>query len=874
MSRSERGGELQRAAEELRDKLGRFASRPRFNREFETAFDFYFGHGLGEFGPLDEADFERFMEWFVYDYPLSNGHRLIELFDLEKRSDLSAGGRRLLRQWLHAHLSLLELVDGKGDLWQMTDLLTGKRLEGVRVPMKTPIRWSLVIGRPLAMGRGYELSANYLVLPPSIKETFIEHLRGEYRRYRKRTPGATVERFLREYGHYFHDLVIQLENEIAVAHAQEERAYRLVHAQAVYDVKDPEAVTSRLLEGRDVCLLRPGRLLWFEGEADHRDARRAMAQIHLNGRRMQVRCWSPERLEVLKGIVAQRLGDLVKHLVDAYQETVPRPGYGAGAPPGVELEERGATEAAGSADRFAPGLAREPGRGLGQGAGKGMDEGTGQGTGQGAGSVAQGACQGAGHGGRPDTGADTGPGTGLGAGQGAAPGLKEADPVEEVRVTSGETSQQAWASEQFLEGWLRERLPALRGSSPRELARRPLGRIRVAELLKQMEYQQRNRFGDDGAAAPAELRRRLGLADDAGFGYPLGATPDAWNRDSELAVLDELRRVGEPTLSPELIDSAVWMWWNYCSLAFPVIRKPAAWAAALHACLAYVEHWPVELGEIAELYGVGVSSVSTNSMRMIDLLNLEIFDPRYAVFGPSAESAFGLNVGMMELVPEDGGVHESVAFAQYVRETLARALEERGVHGALREKAQAFFSSHVGWHSAIEWEEVFYDWFHFDWRVPVMGGRTLLEEAIRLGDWAPREAETLRGWLGRHPSFYVVEGVEQLERGQGAATRNRLVLIDLLDESTVSVDWLRLPETVSQGDVIFARLVPVGDDVISLGPVFTFPSRYREIFSEALHDDRALVERWNGRSFAWDEFRARYSERFYALALEGAEELL
>src|SRR5690606_18719794 len=177
LSRSERGGELQRAAEELRDKLGRFASRPRFNREFETAFDFYFGHGLGEFGPLDEADFERFMEWFVYDYPLSNGHRLIELFDLEKRSDLSAGGRRLLRQWLHAHLSLLELVDGTGDLWQMTDLLTGKRLEGVRVPMKTPIRWSLVIGRPLAMGRGYELSANYLVLPPSIKETFIEHLR-------------------------------------------------------------------------------------------------------------------------------------------------------------------------------------------------------------------------------------------------------------------------------------------------------------------------------------------------------------------------------------------------------------------------------------------------------------------------------------------------------------------------------------------------------------------------------------------------------------------------------------------------------------------------------------------------------------------------
>src|SRR5690606_17217460 len=404
------------------------------------------------------------------------------------------------------------------------------------------------------------------------------------------------ERFLREYGHYFHDLVIQLENEIAVAHAQEERAYRLVHAQAVYDVKDPEAVTSRLLEGRDVCLLRPGRLLWFEGEADHRDARRAMAQIHLNGRRMQVRCWSPERLEVLKGIVAQRLGDLVKHLVDAYQEIVPRPGYGAGAPAGAALGERGATEKAESGGRFAPGLAGEPGRGSEEAAGERTGEGAGQGHGSGAEDTAPG-VEGAGGGaeraargaGRTDRGVErTGrsaegtvrgaegtdrgaEGTGRGAeetdrgaegtppfcqgayqgsspaGQGAAQGLKGVDPVEEARLTPAETSHQAWASEQFLEGWLRERLPALRGSSPRELARRPLGRIRVAELLKQMEYQQRHRFGDEGAAASAELRRRLGLADDAGFGYPLGAVPDAWNRDGELAVLDELRRVGEST---------------------------------------------------------------------------------------------------------------------------------------------------------------------------------------------------------------------------------------------------------------------------------------------------------------------------------------
>ena len=135
------------------------------------------------------------MEWFVHDYPMSDGRRLIELFDLEHRAELSIHGRRLLRQWLRAHLTLFEVLDGGRNGWRLADLLTGRLLEGARIPGEPPARWSLIVGRPLRVGRGYELSGARAPLPPAIKETLLDHLRGEFRRYRRRHEGAPSSSF-------------------------------------------------------------------------------------------------------------------------------------------------------------------------------------------------------------------------------------------------------------------------------------------------------------------------------------------------------------------------------------------------------------------------------------------------------------------------------------------------------------------------------------------------------------------------------------------------------------------------------------------------------------------------------------------------------
>src|SRR5690606_20765455 len=177
--------------------------------------------------------------------------------------------------------------------------------------------------------------------------------------------------------------------------------------------------------------VRPGRLVLREREEDKA---RTLAEIRLAEGRMFVRCWSPERLEQAKRVLASRLGGLVHHLVDAYEE----------------------------------------------------------------------------HGLKPVDG-DSGQ------------ALKRRQPE---------------ACAELVEGWVERAHPGLDGLPPKRVAALALGRLRVAELLKRMEYHERAWPGSDGPWAVQELRRRLGFADGEGVVVGLEAEPHLATRNSEKAVLE------------------------------------------------------------------------------------------------------------------------------------------------------------------------------------------------------------------------------------------------------------------------------------------------------------------------------------------------
>ena len=82
---------------------------------------------------------------------------------------------------------------------------------------------------------------------------------------------------------------------------------------------------------------------------------------------------------------------------------------------------------------------------------------------------------------------------------------------------------------------------------------------------------------------------------------------------------------------------------------------------------------------------------------------------------------------------------------------------------------------------------------------------------------------------------------------------------------------MRLGRPLGVRDVVFARLVPVGDLVVSLGPVLVFEADRRPALERAIEEDRALVNRWNEGYIDWVDFRARYAKRLYAIVLQTAD---
>src|SRR5690606_33755835 len=109
----------------------------------------------------------------------------------------------------------------------------------------------------------------------------------------------------------------------------------------------------------------------------------------------------------------------------------------------------------------------------------------------------------------------------------------------------------------------------------------------------------------------------------------------------------------------------------------------------------------------------------------------------------------------------------------------------------LQERAHEFFFSRVGASDRdAAWRECFTDWFHFDWRVPVMGGCTLLQATLQEPDLDEETRRLLSEWEDAHPSFYTVEGVAEEEAGEEDAPR--LTLREIVTGRMMQVDWMRL----------------------------------------------------------------------------------
>ncbi len=180
-----------RASSVLRNRLGDFAEEVIFLKEAALAQECFFGQLQDEIDYLDpELLAERCFEWFIFDYPLSSGQTVIELFRDLFVSRLTLDQALLLVLWEEARSSFYRvqtIFPGKGLVLQ--DVLNGKtypvREPGVRIDVDPG---TILYVRLLRVGAEYEFSTSAIGIPVEAYANLISWLKSDYRHCAEHMP--------------------------------------------------------------------------------------------------------------------------------------------------------------------------------------------------------------------------------------------------------------------------------------------------------------------------------------------------------------------------------------------------------------------------------------------------------------------------------------------------------------------------------------------------------------------------------------------------------------------------------------------------------------------------------------------------------------
>jgi len=178
---------------ELRKKLVDYSEKSEIQSQLGEAF--YIWKNDPEFtsediheDEIDELTFEKFFDWFLYDFKLIDSEeRLAERFYAQERSNLSASEKILIKDWIKSIYSFFEVEEVvPGDRCLIKDIFSGKSLEVLdKASSKQIKRSDIIAARPIKIGNQYYFSGIVSLYPPPFKNLITEFFDKEFIEYKK-----------------------------------------------------------------------------------------------------------------------------------------------------------------------------------------------------------------------------------------------------------------------------------------------------------------------------------------------------------------------------------------------------------------------------------------------------------------------------------------------------------------------------------------------------------------------------------------------------------------------------------------------------------------------------------------------------------------
>jgi hypothetical protein len=229
------------------------------------------------FEKLGEAETERgvgldqsrgaYVEWFSFDFQLSSGRTLVELFLERHRARLRSGELRYLERMRPSHLRPYEVAAVRiDDGLDLVDLWTGGRLR-IRERLATHqlVQWDVIAARIVPGEDGVPvMDGTPYLYPVDLKEPLLAALRRAYRQFRRRSRAAALSAFFKRMGPLYHLLwldhvVLRPLPKILTPEGDD-----FIFARATFDVRDGPALLTALGHHPDLRRQDDGSYVWLD----------------------------------------------------------------------------------------------------------------------------------------------------------------------------------------------------------------------------------------------------------------------------------------------------------------------------------------------------------------------------------------------------------------------------------------------------------------------------------------------------------------------------------------------------------------------------------------------------------------------------------
>lgn len=314
------------AEKELREKLVDYSERPEMQSQIGEAF--YIWKNDPEFTSedineeeIDELTFEKFLDWFLYDFKLLDSkERVIERFYIDEGKELSDAEKRLIKDWIKSIYSFFEVEEVlSGEKCVIKDIFTGKVFEVLdRASSKQIKRRDIIAARPLKIGNQNYFSGIVSLYPATFKNLITEFFDQEFKEYKKLYGNQKTKReYLKDWGFQIGYYIEDVANH---PHFVTPEGDEFVLAIANYFVDEYEQCIKNIEKIKSLKEIsdKTEEIRIFSWEKIGRNKITGILEIEKT--KLRIECYSIDMLARAKSKIEKECKGLIKHLEDTIKE--------------------------------------------------------------------------------------------------------------------------------------------------------------------------------------------------------------------------------------------------------------------------------------------------------------------------------------------------------------------------------------------------------------------------------------------------------------------------------------------------------------------------------------------------------------------------